>query len=293
MTEPHYDENPTPATEPTEPEGKHIGTVGWIGVGMVVVIMLAGLAVSLVVLSRDQDTPLVPLDDGGTAAQVTPQDAAGLFEPDPEFDSLDRVVYVPKDPNGVVLEQKTPPAGRTPETAPEGVMLQRVHGNMVLPFSTSDGPTAIDSSGVATGFSHTPQGAALAAAHYIAYFTGGNDRIDMIAASGRADDPTGTIAEAKRYNATGVLGSVADGSAYVALPSLKLNYTDALTRVSFGYTATLKDGSTQYRRVFSDFIWREDRGWVIQVRPLNSPQGSTVGGTADQTPFEPGWLTWW
>ncbi|AMY26165.1 hypothetical protein A3Q41_04910 (plasmid) [Rhodococcoides fascians] len=45
--------------------------------------MLAGLAVSLVVLSRDQDTPLVPLDDGGTAAQVTPQDTAGFSSPIP------------------------------------------------------------------------------------------------------------------------------------------------------------------------------------------------------------------
>ncbi|OZD15816.1 MULTISPECIES: hypothetical protein [Nocardiaceae] len=287
----------TPAAEaqasPPESEGKKIGTVGLIGVGLVVVIILAGIVVSLVVLQRDQDTPLVSVDAGGSSAPATPNPEAGLFEPDPEFDALGRVTYVPKNPNGVILEQSPPPPGRSADTAPSGVMLQRIHGNMVLPFSTSDGPSAIDASGVATGFAHTPQGAALAAAHYMAYLASGNDRIDMAVASGRIDDPERTMEQSKRYNDSGVRGSVPDGYLALALPSLRLSYNDSLTRVWFGYSVNLQNGSTQYRRINADFVWREDRGWVLQVRPFDSAQGSTFGGSTDSRPFEPGWLTWW
>ena len=41
-------------------------------------------------------------------------------------------------------------------------MWQRVYG-ATIPFSTSDGPTAISADGVPSGFSHTPQGVVLAA----------------------------------------------------------------------------------------------------------------------------------
>lgn len=209
MSEPTTSPEPGPQSPPPEPEGKKIGTIGLIGVGLVVVIILAGLAVSLVVLQRDQDTPLVNTDAGGSNAPVTPDPQAGLFEPDPEFDTLGRVTYVPKDPNGVVLEQITPPAGRAADAAPAGVMLQRIHGNMVLPFSTSDGPTAVDSSGVATGFAHTPQGAALAGAHYMAYLAAGNDRLDMIAASRQIDDPNSDLEVRRQANDLRGRGSVA------------------------------------------------------------------------------------
>ncbi|WP_037161292.1 hypothetical protein [Rhodococcoides fascians] len=288
----------TPGTEPhaptTEPEGKKIGTVGLMGVGLVVAIILAGIVVSLVVLQKDQDTPLVSVDAGGSSAPATPDPEAGLFEPDPEFDALGRVTYVPKDPNGVVLAQSPPPAGRAPDAAPSGVMLQRIHGNMVLPFSTSDGPTAIDASGVATGFAHTPQGAALAAAHYMAYFSAGNDRIDMLAASRQVDDPDSDLVVRKKANDLRQEIWVPDGSPAVAVPSVRVDYSDSLSRVWFGYSANLDTGGTQYRRLYVDVIWRDGgRGWVLQARRPSDSRGPTVGAQIDSTPFEPGWSTWW
>ncbi|OZC56049.1 hypothetical protein CH267_10825 [Rhodococcus sp. 06-621-2] len=288
----------TPAAEPQasppEPEGKKIGTVGLIGVGLVVVIILAGIVVSLAVLQRDQDTPLVSVDADGSSAPATPGPEAELFEPDPEFDTLGRVTYVPKDPNGVILEQITPPAGRAADAAPSGVMLQRIHDNMILPFSTSDGPTAIDSSGVATGFAHTPQGAALAGAHYMAYLAAGNDRLAMIASSQQIDDPDSDLEVRRQANDLRGRGSVADGAPAVALPSVRVDYTDALTRVWFGYSANLDTGGTQYRRLYLDVIWRDDgRGWVVQGRRDGDQRGPTIGVQLDSTPFEPGWHKWW
>jgi hypothetical protein len=287
---------PTPQEQPQPPgpEGKKIGTVGLMGVGLVAVIIIVGIVVSLVVLQKDQDAPLVPVDGAASAVPSTPDPQSGLFEPDPQFDALGRVAYVPKDPNGVILEQTPPPAGRAADTAPLGVMLQRIHGNMVLPFSTSDGPTAIDSWGVATGFAHTPQGAALAAAHYMAYVNAGNDRVDMLAVSRQVDDPDAYLDERKRINVQRREGWVVDGSPAAAVPSVRVEYSETLTRVWFGYSANLNSGQTQYRRLYVDLIWRTDgRGWVLQARQDTDQQGPTIGFQINSTPFEPGWQTWW
>lgn len=290
------DEPTTSSTTSTdEPESKRIGTVGLIGAAFVVLIIVIGLVISLVVLNRDQDTPLVPADGTAAGDPATPDpENSSEFEPDPVFDALQRVVYVPKDQNGVILDQQRPPAGRSPQTPPAGVMLQRIHDNMVLPFSSSDGPTEIDSSGVATGFSHTPQGAALAAAHYMAYLTTGNDRIDMLTESRQIDNPDTDVKVRKMANDLNGPASVAPGSPATALPSVRLDYADSLSRVWFGYSSTLKDGSTQYRRVRADFVWRGERGWVLQARKDGDPQGPTIYGTADKNPLdEPGWMKWW
>ncbi len=99
--------------------------------------------------------------------------ATGFAEP--TTDLFGRRVDIPNNPAGQPLPQDVSkqhkpgdadwltaaPAGTTD---PRG--WQRVFGASV-PFSTSDGPVDIDN-GLAVGFSHTPQGAALAAAQ-IAY----------------------------------------------------------------------------------------------------------------------------
>jgi hypothetical protein len=93
----------------------------------------------------------------------------------PAVDLFGRRVDLPNNPAGQPLPQEVGkqhkpgdadwltavPAGTT---GPDG--WQRVFGASV-PFSTSDGPADIDN-GLAVGYSHTPQGAALAAAQ-IAY----------------------------------------------------------------------------------------------------------------------------
>ncbi|WP_040791089.1 hypothetical protein [Nocardia paucivorans] len=89
----------------------------------------------------------------------------------PEIDLFGRRVDIPNNPAGQPLPQD-PSGQRKPSdpdwltAAPKGTDgprgWQRVYGASV-PFSTSDGPSRIED-GLAVGYSHTPQGAALAAA---------------------------------------------------------------------------------------------------------------------------------
>ncbi|MFF3571184.1 hypothetical protein [Nocardia jiangxiensis] len=112
---------------------------------------------------------------GGTAAPGAPSPAAGSSDATgfaaPAVDVFGRRVDVPNNPAGQVLPQDPGKEHRASDqdwltAAPTGITAQhgwqRVFGASV-PFSTSDGPTRI-ADGLATGYSHTPQGAVLAAA---------------------------------------------------------------------------------------------------------------------------------
>ncbi|MBO0853368.1 MAG: hypothetical protein J2P18_06325 [Nocardia sp.] len=100
---------------------------------------------------------------------VAGSDATGFAAP--QVDLFGRRVDIPNNPAGQPLEQTAAQHTRTDSNwltaAPAGTTQprgwQRVYGATV-PFSTSDGPTRIDENGLAVGYSHTPQGAALAAA---------------------------------------------------------------------------------------------------------------------------------
>ena len=112
---------------------------------------------------------------------VTPGTVPGLGVP--EADIFGRRVDIPIDPAGVILAQRpqlqnkptdpdwltAAPAGLCDhrsgrrDCAPGG--WQKIHG-AVVPMSISDGPTRLEH-GVAAGYAHTPQGAALAAAYTV------------------------------------------------------------------------------------------------------------------------------
>ncbi|MET7769039.1 hypothetical protein [Nocardia sp. NPDC005366] len=106
-------------------------------------------------------------DESGAATTTT----SGEGFAEPEVDIFGRRLDIPNNPAGQPLSQD-PSRQRKPTdsdwltAAPEGTTAprgwQRVYGASV-PFSTSDGPTRIED-GLAVGYSHTPQGAALAAA---------------------------------------------------------------------------------------------------------------------------------
>ncbi|WP_226949868.1 hypothetical protein [Rhodococcus rhodochrous] len=143
------------------------------------VIVVVGVVVSLVMVFRGEDAePLVSLDPT-TGSSATAQDKDGLFEPDPVFDKGNRVIYVPLEPHGVILSEHPGQLEPSGDQAPSGGDAPAHPRNMDLPFSTSDGPTAFTDNGVATGFSRTAQGAALAAAHYFGYAYAGGNRLKM------------------------------------------------------------------------------------------------------------------
>ncbi|MEU8898306.1 hypothetical protein AB0C65_20790 [Nocardia sp. NPDC048505] len=110
-------------------------------------------------------------DNGGPQDPAAATATGGQGFTDPEVDIFGRRVDIPNNAAGQPLPQD-PAQQRRPADpdwltgAPAGTTQphgwQRVFGASV-PFSTSDGPTRIED-GLAVGYSHTPQGAALAAA---------------------------------------------------------------------------------------------------------------------------------
>lgn len=127
------------------------------------------VVVGIVVYAGGGDGPSAsgpaPGGDGGSIVS----DATGFAGP--EVDVLGRRVDIPNNPAGQPLSQspgqRHKPADKDWITAaPSGTTgpggWQRVFG-VSVPFSTSDGPTRLED-GLAVGYAHTPQGAALAAA---------------------------------------------------------------------------------------------------------------------------------
>ncbi|MFR9750243.1 hypothetical protein ACL02S_04300 [Nocardia sp. 004] len=110
-------------------------------------------------------------DEEVSGAPAVAAGSGGTGFTEPEVDILGRRVDIPNNAAGQPLPQD-PTRQRKPgdpdwlTAAPEGTTepygWQRVYGASV-PFSTSDGPTRIEDD-LAVGYSHTPQGAVLAAA---------------------------------------------------------------------------------------------------------------------------------
>ncbi|MEU2004658.1 hypothetical protein ACH47B_27020 [Rhodococcus sp. NPDC019627] len=103
---------------------------------------------------------------------------------DPTTDLAGRKVMIPNNPAGMILPQRDP-GPRTecstdqPTTSPGGVMIQRTF-NVATLFSETDGPTTLDGN-VISGYSRTPQGAALAGWNVIARsYVGGQVSVDSI-----------------------------------------------------------------------------------------------------------------
>lgn len=276
-------------TEPripqTDSSGKDHASRLLMGGSIFAVIVVMGLVISLLIWWRGGDEPLVPAGD--QSPDATTEIQSTQFELDPFFDEKGRVVYVPLDERGVALPQSSPAAGRSAATAPSGIMLQRIHGNMILPFSTSDGPTGFSDAGVATGFARTAQGAGLAIVHYLGYLSSGNDRIKLLQDAGLVIDDHGYLAEQIKLNDSGTPAAVRDSFPYRVFEMIKVNFNDDLARVHIGMTVDRKDGRTENRDLWSDVVWRDGTGWVVKLGDLNTATGQVVPDFAD------GWSSWW
>lgn len=279
---------------------------------VLLLIVVIGAAVAVAV-SRNDDpadtTPQsVPTGTGAPSAQTAPTGPTAL--PDnafgiPTTDQHGRRVETPTNPLGQVLPQSSASSPRSTTStqsstatagegeqlvaAPEGLMWQRVYGEP-LPFSTSDGPTAISADGVPTGFSHTRQGAVLAAwqigqratwapdAQNRALF----DRAAVISAAARPDVETMLTNEAQFNAATpGIPPGAFDVPIAVRVPNYADDYThvdiavptppdrtDGVVAVSFGLDMVWRDGT-----------WK----WVVP------PAGVAPGGEIASLD---GWSTW-
>lgn len=247
-----------------------------IGLAGLAVILVAGIVFSVIVFFRDDAEPLVALDQATDQSVVE----SGEFEPDPVLDKANRVIYVPLDENGVILSRSTAQGGSRPEDqAPSGVMLQRIHGNMDMPFSTSDGPTDFTDTGIATGFARTAQGAGLAAAHYLGYMSAGADRTQMLVDSGLVSDPAGEVP--KKWMI--VPGSIPA----VAMPIVRVTFNPDLTLVEFGrQVEKTSEGTSHIQLLKVQMVWRSGTGWVLKVDPSSTSLHTEPMGS-------PGWSQWW
>ncbi|MEV6338738.1 hypothetical protein AB0M12_28950 [Nocardia vinacea] len=144
------------------------------------IILLAGItavviAVFVLTITNHNGPRDIPADPGSTPApteRTFPDLPPTTIPLPPTTDLFGNRLEVPHDESGVALAQypstRTDPASPDYLTTPPARMQwQRGWGGAALPASGSDGPARI-SDGIATGFAHTPQGAALAAADALA-----------------------------------------------------------------------------------------------------------------------------
>ncbi|MFH5210158.1 hypothetical protein ACHIPZ_18415 [Antrihabitans sp. NCIMB 15449] len=150
-------------------------TTLYVSAAFIALMLVAGVGIIGARLIGDDDTatPTRPTSAGlptPTGTPPAPDLSPGEpFNP-PSADMLGRPIAYPKNPAGQPLPQQlvdrdaySCPAPPTcpPLDAPTSVMWQII-GPFALPFSTSDGPTRIEGP-LVSGYTRTPQGAALAA----------------------------------------------------------------------------------------------------------------------------------
>lgn len=227
----------------------------------------------------------------GAPSPAAGSDATGFAAP--TVDVFGRRVDVPNNPAGQVLPQD--PAKEHKPTdkdwltaAPAGVTephgWQRVYGATV-PFSTSDGPTEIRD-GLATGYSHTPQGAVIAAAQ-IAYRLNARpaDRdlyIHQVSASApqlAAYDKArsaGRLPEQEPEQVTRYL--VAPDAFQVE------NYADDMAIVRLAARGPVNDGKQLWAAVRLVMVW-DDGDWRLKPTDASSSQTEYVDSLD-------GWTKW-
>ncbi|WP_327116481.1 hypothetical protein OHB12_04715 [Nocardia sp. NBC_01730] len=144
------------------------------------IILLAGITAVVVaafVLTVTSDTGRrdIPASPGGMALpteRTFPDLPPAAAQLPPTTDVFGNRLEVPNAESGVALLQDSatrPDPARSDNltAAPARMQWQRGWGGAALPVSGSDGPERIHD-GIATGFAHTPQGAALAACDALA-----------------------------------------------------------------------------------------------------------------------------
>ncbi|QLY29113.1 hypothetical protein [Nocardia huaxiensis] len=152
-------------SEKESPERDRVSFGVIASAAVVVLILIVG---AVVYFSRDDAASSPVKVEGG---QVTSGDSGLTGFASPDIDLFGRRVDVPNNPAGQPLPQDSSKQRSASDSdwltaAPAGLTdphgWQRVYGASV-PFTTSDGPTKLEN-GLAVGYSHTPQGAAVAAA---------------------------------------------------------------------------------------------------------------------------------
>lgn len=295
MTYPDHDDTPTSRT------GRFRGSEGYksstLILSLLVLVLLIGGAV-YVGFRGGNDTssntaavPGAPSVSGPVPAQTSPPstvppEAFGI----PSTDTHGTRIDTPINPVGQVLPQTrtgTPPVDDSPNApvpAPAGLMWQRVAG-IALPFSTSDGPTAITGAGVPTGFAHTRQGAAIAA-WQIAYRTGvvSNAQTRAIIDTSAVLNPDGTSQPVvdgmtnKPDDFAATLRQMPAATFNAPIAARVDNYDGTYAHVQFALP--LEPGRTDAfiaTAIYADMVWRDNTWkWVVPADGVEPGQLTTT-----------------
>lgn len=165
----------------------------WIAGGTVLILVLLVLTVVIATTGRDeQTTPSAP------SSEPSPAPSAPAAQPGRvTSDLVGRQVSIVDAPAGQPLDQTGEPSafptGTDVVAAPAGLELQQVPSGVTVMVSPSDGPTGTEQ-GVLTGYAHSPTGAAVLTANYIALGielgSAYADFLDRYARELVAEDPT-------------------------------------------------------------------------------------------------------
>lgn len=274
---------------------------------LLLLVVLVGAAVAVAVSTDDSDTPQaaqpgntgVAVPQTAPSASVLPPNAFGI----PTTDLHGRRVETPTNPLGQVLPQTGAASSSSSSTAttlpdataqgtvpvPAGLMWQRVYGEP-LPFSTSDGPTAINAQGVPTGFSHTPQGAVLAAWQLTQRATWAPDvqnralfaQAAVVSDAARPDVELMSTNEAQ-FNAS--TPGISPGAFDVPIAVRVSNYAADYAHVDVAIpTPPERSDGVVALSVGTDLVWR-DNTWKWVVPPAGTDASSPI------TSID-GWSTW-
>ncbi|WP_020109704.1 hypothetical protein [Nocardia sp. 348MFTsu5.1] len=157
---------PLAAEYPAPPESpRRRRLVLWLVVVALILVIATVVAIALLGVGESKDDGAAPsgLPTGAPPAS-TGEDG---YLPD-TVDRYGQQIRVPRDPAGLPLLQTPPKVDREVNDPATGVQWQRVYEFGAALFSTSDGPTSINTDGLAQGISHTPQGSVIAASQIIA-----------------------------------------------------------------------------------------------------------------------------
>jgi len=284
------DTEPTGTEHPAQDDARRGGQIGLIAALIVVALIIVGGLAALAVQHTSTHREAANAPRAVPAVGGNNSTATGFAVP--VTDVFGRRVDVPRNPAGQPLPQTAaqhtaadPGWLTAPPVLPAQGGWQRVAGASV-PFSSSDGPTTIGD-GVASGWAHTPQGAALAAV-YAGYELNARPG-DRAVHTHLIENPPGALSAFDTDKAAGRIPNLLPDTVtrYLTAPdAFRIDsYADDMTVVEIATRATDEDGTPAWTATQIVMVW--DRGdWRLQPPP---------GGIPPQHPASSltgGWITW-